>query len=124
MWMGFLAPGAWISDYRAFLCRTKSFMNIEALEDAEVFQLGYEKMQKLYTYGPKFERLGRLIAEKLFIVISERTSSLILETPEERYRQLIRNQPHLLEMVPLRQIASYIGVRPESLSRIRKRISL
>jgi CRP-like cAMP-binding protein len=119
---GFFQPGAWVSEYASFLHKKPSLFFIEALEDTEVFLLNYENMQNLYDHGKAFERLGRLIAENLFFAYFKRNVSLLLDSPEERYMSFLEENTSLISLIPLKHIASYVGVEPESLSRIRKRI--
>lgn len=112
---------SWASDYVSFLCRRESLVNIEALEDSELFILNYESMQGAYDKAKTFERLGRLMAESLFIDIVSRNTSFMRKTPEERYLDMLEQTPQIFNRVSLKYIASIIGIEPESLSRIRKR---
>jgi CRP-like cAMP-binding protein len=118
---GFSLEGEWLTDYASFLNRQSSSMYIEALADTDLFLLSYDNIQKMYDRGKDFERFGRIIAEHLFVDAFYRGKTFALETPEMRYLKLLKEQPHLLNLVPLKQIASYLGIEPESLSRIRKR---
>jgi CRP-like cAMP-binding protein len=111
----------WITDYVSFLNHQRSAFYIQAMEDTELFLLSYDNIQKMYERGKAFERFGRLITEQLYIISVSRATSLLLEKPEQRYLTLLKEQPHLLTLIPLKQIASYLGIEPESLSRIRKR---
>lgn len=120
---GFFQPGTWVSEYASFLHKKPSLFYIEALDDTELFLLSFENMQKLYNQGKAFERLGRLIAENLFLAYFKRNMSLMLDSPEERYLTFLKENASLVELIPLKHIASYVGVEPESLSRIRKRIT-
>jgi CRP-like cAMP-binding protein len=115
--------GEYITNYKSFLTRTPAIDHIIALEDSEILQLDYNAMQQLYQHYPVWQKFGRLIAESIFIESTNRWQSLLLQSAEERYIALLKNQPHILNRVPLKFIASYLGVAPESLSRIRKRIS-
>jgi CRP-like cAMP-binding protein len=110
------------SDYASFLTRKPGLLNIKALEDCEVIELSYEKVQMLYKLFPVWQKYGRLIAENLFIMMSRRAQELLLRTPEEIYIRLIEEQSPIIARIPQHYIASYIGIQPESLSRIRKRI--
>jgi CRP-like cAMP-binding protein len=120
---GFFVKGDWVSEYGSFLGRQPSVYSINAIENTELFLLNYDKMQQLYDRGKPFERFGRIVAEQLFLITVERQISFLLQTPEERYRKLLEDQPHLFNLVSLKQIASFLGIKPESLSRIRKRIN-
>lgn len=120
---GFFQSGTWVSEYVSFLYKGPSQFFIEAMNTTELFLLSYENMQMLYNQGKAFERLGRLIAESLFYAYFKRNMSLLLDTPEERYQAFLKENGSLLELIPLKHIASYVGVEPESLSRIRKRMN-
>ena len=110
------------SDYASFLTRKPGILNIKALEECEVMELNYEKVQMLYRLFPVWQKFGRLIAENLYIQVASRTQELLLRTPEEMYIRLVEEQSAIIERIPQHYIASYIGIQPESLSRIRKRI--
>ncbi|MBZ4188738.1 Crp/Fnr family transcriptional regulator [Niabella beijingensis] len=111
----------WISDYAAFLTRSKSIMNIEALEDCVLIQLHYDHMQKGYERAKVFERFGRKMAESLFLTTVQRTMDIMAKSPETRYLELLEHDAEMIHRVPLKYIASMLGIEPESLSRIRKR---
>ncbi|SDC64519.1 Crp/Fnr family transcriptional regulator [Niabella drilacis] len=111
----------WASDYAAFLTRSKSGMNIGALEDTVLIQLHYDHMQKGYERAKAFERFGRKMAESLFLATVQRTVDIMVKSPEIRYRELLENDAEMINRVPLKYIASMLGIEPESLSRIRKR---
>lgn len=110
------------SAYESFLTKTPTTYRLDALENSELFYLYYDDLQDLYKKYPVYERLGRLIAEDLFIFICNRNISLIQKTPEEKYLQLLNVQPSLLQRVPQYIIASYLGITPETLSRVRKKM--
>ncbi len=122
--LSFFIENDYASEYCSFLTKTPATYFIQALEDTEVIDLHYDDMQKLYREIPILERFGRYIAENLFILLSTRNASLLTESPEERYLKLLQsNQNNLLQRVPQYMIASYLGITPEALSRIRKRLS-
>ncbi len=112
----------WISAYTSFLRKAPSFIAIEAMEDSEVLVLAYDDLQYLYNHYVSFERFGRLIAEYLVGCLDDRMHSLLLKTPEERYLKTLTENSKYFERVPQHYIASYLGIAPESLSRIRKRV--
>lgn len=118
----FFSQNEYMSDYCSFLLRQPSMMCIEAIEDCELVLLDYDTIQLLYNKVHNFQKFGRLMAEFLFTQISLRNNSLLFETPEERYVKFSKNRPDLLQRVPQYMIASYLGVTPEALSRIRKRM--
>ncbi len=121
--IGFAFEGEWIGDYESLLLQTPSPDFIEALEDCELFTLSYTDMQALYQHSQRFEKFGRLIAEKLFIDTAKSKRNLMIQSAEERYLGLLNTQPHIFERLPQHLIASYLGIQPQSLSRIRAKIS-
>ena len=120
---GFIGENEYISEYESFLTRQPSAGYIAALEDSELINLSYDTLQELYKTYPVFETIGRKIAEMLFIMISSQTTRLLTLTPEERYQSVIQHEPFIIQRVPQYMIASYIGITPEHLSRIRKKMS-
>lgn len=112
----------WVSAYTSFLNQTPSYITIEAMEESEMYVLSYEDMQYMYEHHAVWERFGRLMAEYLVTCLDERMLSLLLKTPEERYLKTLHDNSFYFERVPQHYIASYLGVAPESLSRIRKRV--
>ena len=119
----FFFEGAWVGDYQSFLTGQPSIQYIDALEDANLLVISRADLQRLYTEQPRFERFGRLLAENVVVGSQRRTASLLFDTPEERYLKLITERPKVVERIPLHHIASYLGIKPESLSRIRKRLA-
>lgn len=118
----FFFENNYATEYSSFLTRQPSTESIQAMEDAEVLQLNYKNMQVLYEKAPSWQKYGRLVAEYIFIMAADRAKSLLLYSPEQLYLKVINETPELIERVPLQYIASYLGVQPESLSRIRKRV--
>jgi CRP-like cAMP-binding protein len=120
---GFVCENDYLSSYASFLTNQPSSENMDALEDSELINLSYSDMQKLYVSNPVFETFGRKIAETLFIKISLQTARLLTMSPEERYLSVIQYQPFIIQRVPQYMIASFIGITPEHLSRIRRKIA-
>jgi CRP/FNR family transcriptional regulator, anaerobic regulatory protein len=118
----FFFENAWYTDYESFLTGEPSKQNIQALEPSELLILSKTVLHELYETLPKFERFGRIMAENAYLGSRKNNVSYLTLSPEERYQQLIRERPKLLERVSLKYIASYLGIKPESLSRIRKRL--
>lgn len=119
----FFPEECYFSDYESFLSRKAAVMYSEAIEDSEVVDLNYEDLQSLYNEYPECERVGRLIAEELFVHLSNRNSSFMLDTPEQRYQRFLEECGPIAQRIPQYMIASYLGITPEALSRIRGRIS-
>lgn len=120
----FFFEGAWYSDYESFLFGQPSEQAIQALEPTQVAVLSKEALEKLYIGVPKFERFGRLMAERAFLGLRRRTEALTQLSAPERYGQLLRTRPKVIQRVPQKYIANYLGIRPQSLSRIRKKYSM
>lgn len=95
---------------------------LECTEDTVVAVMSHEKEEELFSRFPRLERLCRIDLERQIASYQQLLATYMITSPEERYLNLLRDQPQLLERVPQYQLASYLGVKPESLSRIRKRI--
>jgi CRP/FNR family transcriptional regulator, anaerobic regulatory protein len=119
----FSFDGNFFTDYPSFITRQPTLENHQALEDAEVWMLSYEKMQAIYKSTPVWEKFGRMIAEFILIRIAERNRSMLFLSAEEQYLDLMKTRPKVIANIPQHYIASYLGIQPESLSRIRKRLS-
>ena len=120
---GFSFSGEFISAYDSFLTRLPSQYQIEALSEIQLWRISYKNLQEIYNNTHDGNFIGRMIAERLLLIKSKRELSLLYETAEERYLKLFTERPNLFVEIPLKYIASYIGVTPQALSRIRKRIS-
>lgn len=112
-------PGEFISSFTSFLMRRPSAEMIQAVTDTEVYLLHYDVLQRLYDKNHRFERIGRMITEKNFLAKDRQVVSFIKDTAEERYKKLLAEHPDFILNIPLQYIASFIGVKPETLSRIR-----
>lgn len=112
------------SGYSSFLTQTPSPFQLETLTAPTVlWRISYEDLQAVYETTTIGNTIGRMASEALFLRKSKREVSLLNDSAEQRYLNLFSEQPELLKHVPLKYIASYIGVTPQALSRIRKRIS-
>lgn len=107
--------------YDSFLTRTPVLYNAEALVDTALWSIDYDSLQKLYDLSKTGERLGRLAGEQLYIRKNKRQMSLLKDTAEQRYKLLLSDYSHFVQQVPLKYLASYIGITPQALSRIRRR---
>lgn len=112
-----------VSGYDSFLTRIPSTYHIETLTKITLWQLTYNDLQAIYNETEIGNAIGRQASEELFLKKSKRELSLLNETAEQRYLNLFTEQPKLIQEIPLKYIASYIGITPQALSRIRKRIS-
>jgi CRP-like cAMP-binding protein len=108
--------------FYAFIACKPSFEILQALEDCELTELNYTALQQLYKSFPATERIGRLITENYYIKLEERILNLQFKTAKERYHKLVSSKPSLLQRASLGQIASYLGITQETLSRIRAEV--
>jgi CRP-like cAMP-binding protein len=120
---GFSFEDEFVSAYDSFLTQTPSLYQLETLAETTLWSISYENLQEVYRTTIIGNTMGRFISEKLFLLKSKREQSLLNETSEQRYLNLFKDRPNLIKQIPLKFIASYIGVTPQALSRIRKRIS-
>ncbi|MBK8152061.1 MAG: Crp/Fnr family transcriptional regulator [Saprospiraceae bacterium] len=119
----FFTENMFAGSYDSFLSRKPSKVAIETLEECEVLVLTHKGQEKLYEIFPKMNEFIRKAIEQRFILLHDLFISYLLNSPEERYLMLQKDRPELLQRIPQRQIASYIGVTPVSLSRIRNRVT-
>jgi CRP-like cAMP-binding protein len=113
----------WISDMYSFLTGEPATYTIDALEDCEVLLLDRTLQENLCNELPKFERFLRLLLERNFVAKERRIAASLSLSAEEQYLSLLRIYPDIARRVPQNQIASYLGITPQSLSRIRKELS-
>ncbi len=109
--------------YDSFLTRRPSEYALQALRQTTAWQISYEDLQRVYAQTRVGNYLGRFASEKLFLAKSRRELSLLKYTARERYLNLFKEQPEILKHIPLKYIASYIGITPQGLSRIRRQIT-
>lgn len=113
-----------ISSYSSFINQTVSYENIHCLEECEVLSINYEKMQYLYTVIPNWERVGRILAEQNYLCMADRILKLQMIPAKEKYQTFLATAPpKIVQRTPLIHVASFLGITPESLSRIRQNIS-
>lgn len=117
----YFAP-TFITSYTSFITGNPSFVNVQAMNDMEVFEFSKRDLLYLYDKYPRIERFGRLIAEAIAINSEEHLFLLLNQTAEMRYRRLLEKNPRYINTIPLQYIASYLGITQETLSRIRKSI--
>lgn len=120
---GFGFKGTFLSAYDSFLNQKPCTYTTECITPVTLWRMTYEDLQRVYEETEIGNLIGRKTSEELFLRKSARELSLLYQTAEERYLSLFEERPELFQQVPLKYIASYIGVTPQALSRIRKRIS-
>ena len=119
----FSQENEYVCNYESFLPQIPSSKNIQALEDSEVFIISHADLQSFYANVRGGERFGRIAIEAVFVKLLQDISSLYTETPELRYERFLKNHADLQQRISQYHIASFVGVKPQSLSRIRKRNS-
>jgi len=113
----------YLTSYDSFLQRSPSRCNVEALTDMVVWQIHYDDLQEVYRTSPVGNLIGRLTVENIYLAKLNKEYSYLSESAEERYLKLMKEQPDLFQLIPLKHIATYLGITPQALSRIRRRIS-
>jgi len=120
--LSFACEGWWISDMYSLLSGQPGNLFIEVLEEAEVILLEKSQQEILYREIPKLERFFRILTEKSLVAHQERLIDNLSLTAEERFEKFCQKYPTLIQKVPQKQIASYIGVTPEFFSKMKARL--
>ena len=118
----FAPEGWWISDIFSFLTGEAAVYNIEAIEDSELLLISNSSLDELYESVPKFERYFRLLSQANMVATHRRLTASLSDSADEKYIRLLSAYPNIVARVPQHMIASYLGITPETLSRVRKRI--
>lgn len=113
----------WIIHLNSFGPAKLATENLICLEESTVLTGNEQKAQQLFRRFPRLETVSRMIMEAAFADYQASMSAYLSDTPEQRYCRLLQSHPNLFQQVPLYHIATYIGVKPESLSRIRRRMA-
>lgn len=113
----------WVSDVGSFHDRTPSLLYIEAIEDSELLTLDPARKEELLNRLPQFERVFRLMIQRHLSAMEHRLIRTIAKTAEERYVEFIKQYPKIALRVPQHYIASYLGMTPEFLSKVRRRLA-
>ncbi|WDF47529.1 cyclic nucleotide-binding domain-containing protein [Chryseobacterium sp. KACC 21268] len=113
----------YLTSYDSFLQRSPSRCTVEALTDMVVWQIHYDDLQEVYRTSSVGNLIGRITVEQIYLAKSNKEFSYLSESAEERYLKLMKEHPELFQLVALKHIATYLGITPQALSRIRRRIS-
>ena len=116
----YFAPG-FITSFTSLIEQKPSIVNIQAMVKMDVLFINYKDLMALYDKEHKVERLGRLLAEQVFITSEKHLLSFLNDSPQDRYLWLMKEYPEYVKNIPLHYLASYLGITAESLSRIRNR---
>ncbi len=112
----------WIADLHSYFTQQPSQTNIEAIEDSHLLLLSASSLEELYDQIPSLDRFFRKLFANALVISLERMNQSNSETAEKRYTKLLKEHPDIIRRVPLLHIASFLGITPESLSRIRKQL--
>jgi len=118
----FNKEGEFVCDYASYLPQKPSGINIQALEKSTVYAISQSHMNQLYEQVKYGERFGRMALEEVYLDAIDQINSLYNDPPEVRYTVFLSKFPDIAQRVPQYYIASYVGIKPQSLSRIRKRM--
>lgn len=118
----FAIEGWWISDLNSFIEQAPATFHVQAIEDTVVLELPYEQLEKLYTEIPKMERYFRIITQRAFVAFQQRIVQNLSMDAEARYIAFQKKYPKIELRIPQRLVASYLGISPEFLSKIKKRL--
>ena len=121
--MQFAIEGWFISDLYSFLTGEPATYTIEAIEDSELILVSKSAYDQLLANCPKYETLTRQLITGAYLAMQKRINSIISYTLEERYEEFMNLYPHIAQRIPQHMIASYLGLTPETLSRVRRRIA-
>ncbi|VTQ02504.1 Crp/Fnr family transcriptional regulator [Sphingobacterium daejeonense] len=120
----YMAFDNWFTSvYDSFVTQGPSYYSAETLQETSMLRISYSDLQDVYKNTSVGNLIGRRASEVLFVLKTQREISLLKLNAEERYLQLLKEQPHLIQTIPQKYLASYIGITPQALSRIRKRIN-
>jgi CRP-like cAMP-binding protein len=120
--VGYTFNDSFVGNYPAFQLQDQSNVDIQALCDSLVYVVTHQHLADFYETNNEHQKLGRHIAETLLWEVYDRMISIYSLTAEERYLDIINRCPDLLKLITLKELASYLLIRPETLSRIRRKV--
>jgi CRP-like cAMP-binding protein len=119
----FFFPESFVCSYTSFILQIPSDVRVSALTDCEVEVISHDDIQLAYNDSLFANKMGRILTEQIFIIKSKREKDFLTKSAEERYEELVKGRPDIIKLIPGYKIAQYLGIKPESLSRIRKDLS-
>ncbi|HLP54735.1 MAG TPA: Crp/Fnr family transcriptional regulator [Fluviicola sp.] len=119
----FFTEEQWVISTNNFTSNDTPQHYLVCAEDTALVAGNEQQAQEMFRSFPRFETISRMVVEAVFNEQRNLLTSYLTDSPEQRYRKLLKSRPDLFQRIPQYQLASYIGVKPESLSRIRKRLS-
>lgn len=119
----FCACGSLSTSFRSFITQTASELSMHAIEQAELLVVSREDLYTLYRQYPDWQEIGRVMTEKAYLGLEGYASTLNNETARQKYTRLLAEQPHIAQRASIQDIASYLGVSRETISRIRREMS-
>lgn len=117
-------PSGFITSFNSFITQTHSHNYLECISDCELLRITKKDVDTLYQHSQKWAEFGRKVYEHAFSCLEERTKDMLTLSAEQRYLKLLGNHPGIIQNIPLQHIASYLGIKAPSLSRIRKHITI
>lgn len=120
----FCVSGSMASSFKSFIAQQASDLALQALEKTELITISYNDLQYLYKTIPKWQEVSRILMEQEYLSLWRYAYSLNRENAMEKYLRLLNEQPEVLRKAPVQDIASYLGVSRETLSRIRKKVKV
>lgn len=115
-------PPGFITSLNSFISATKSQEVVECITDCSLLRIAKEDLDALYQHSQSCAEIGRIIYEQALAYKEQRTKDIMTLSADQRYLKLMTHHPEIIQNVPLHYIASFIGIKPESLSRIRKQL--
>ncbi len=119
----FFFQGEFVGAYTSFLSQTPSDVQVIALTDCELEVVRYADLQKSYAHSFIANKMGRILNEAAYLRRVKREKNFLTKTAEELYLEMLDSHPQYISQIPVNKIARYLGIHPESLSRIRKKIN-
>ena len=115
----FMREGDVVVSVESFFHQATSYESIQALEDSELYYISYKELQQIYREFPEFNFIARVLTEKYYCLSEQRLYSIRMMRASERYEHLSEHHPELILRVPAKYLASYLGITPEMLSKIK-----